>query len=192
MICSTITATANHNDVDKTSDCKYISSTSTSHFPSRDEFIHNPLGKQWYFIDTISPEKIIPVLYNDVQYAITKTFNFDDFDAGNPLENPNFYILTDELCSKSKFTNSTISFINEALKSQQSLRKIISEAPKSRLTNKSFELIELRVQPRYYIYILVQGDMILTSILPIVKNKWRRPYELCNLAAYYNVLIPVW
>ncbi len=161
-----------------------------------DNNVGNKYPDSWYFVDTISTNRVTVIYDDSIRqcYAFTDSVDVKSIDTPNILLLPNSYIILDVFCRNHgiKELNIANKFLREAY-DMTSLESggMSQHADKYQLTKTLYEL-EFWRRPKYYIYLLMQGKEIeLNCIEAILLYKVPSKID-CNYEAYYRVLIPVW
>lgn len=159
-----------------------------------DNTVDNIYPRSWYFIDTISPDRVTVIIDSiDQCYAFTDSMDVNSLDTPNILALPNSYIILDLFCRNyGKKLDIANEFLRETYKMQSNeATGMPQNADKYPLTKTITRIVYYR-KPKYYVYLLMQGkEIVRNSLEPIILGKIPSMID-CNYEAYYRVLIPVW
>ena len=151
----------------------------------------------WYFIDTISANRVTVVIDSIRQsYGLTDfsdSVNVNILDTPNILALPNSYIILDLFYRDyGKNLRVTHKFMKEVYVSQGHIARSVNDRSHQTPLTKTISKVEYYIKPKYYVYLLMQGkEIVRNSLEPIILGKIPSMID-CNYEAYYRVLLPVW
>ena len=161
------------------------------------ETLDTKYPNSWYFIDTISANRVTIIIDTIGQcYGLTDFSDSVDvniLDTPNILALPNSYIILDLFCRDAgKNLKVTHKFMKEVYVSQAHIVTSMNYNSRKFPLTTTISKLEYYIKPKYYVYLLMQGKEIVRSTLePLILGKIPSMID-CNYEAYYRVLLPVW